>query len=990
MEKSLTPTAFRLIDRQELPEGGGALEFYQEPRSGSRHVHLSTDDDELAFLVAFETRPTVGDGRAHVLEHLVLSGSQRYPVDDPFFAMTRRSVAIFMNAMTYADRTVYPFATVDARDFYNLLDVYLDATFHPRLEHRKFEREGWRYVLGAQGRLGLQGVVCNEMKGLYADPVHLISRGLQQALFDGTTYAIDSGGDPLLIPSLDWATLRGFHARYYHPASALFMTAGRVDPREVQARLVDQLLTAAPPPHAQRDTPVQPQAWDAPRDIRIPVPASSSRAHEHGVQLAWRLDSLADTRARLRTAWLSQVLLGDAGAPLQQALQSAGYGRSSVINGLDTRASHLVMHAGLSGLRAEQVAPARELILDALAHAVRNGVPMAAREAALRDLRVAQRGWPAGPMPTGLGRLIQAVPLLLHGVPLRNAFAPEEEMAQLAALVAAPDFFADVLGDMLNRSACVCAHVEPDPDFLRKREQAEASMLNETLQAMDDRQKQALCNNVAGLRKRAATAEERNTLPCTRPTDLGLVPRQLPSLLAAPVDVECAGAATNGMTQVRVTFDMTPLLQEHPAWLQSYADVVPELGVRGLSSADAASWRRTRVSGFGMVLDSITDAAGDLTVSLSFQASAPREDQDLIAPVLQAWINDPSLADTERLRYVIQTMVDRRLNGLPAAGHALAELAACAMLSAKSAFDDRRLGVGSTGFLADLRSTAASESGLDNISRRLDELRKRLTATRPRVLCIGLTEDVRTLEPQLKALVEAVTGVPVAERPVAKDHAAREPVPAPVALALHLPGLVQHCVQAWPAPLPGHRDAPILAVAAELLVQQWLHPALRERGGAYGAMAAYRGEQCAFVVSSFRDPRLVASYEDFDAAVWALAHEALPQTDIDEAIVSVIRQLDKPLAPADEALLAWRNRTRGIDIAHRAMYRARVLACSAPRLREVALRWLTAGTPHRAAAVGHIGQDLAGLVLWNPPDLADSGTVRHRATAAGALRVHAA
>jgi Zn-dependent M16 (insulinase) family peptidase len=663
------------------------------------------------------------------------------------------------------------------------------------------------------------------------------------------------------------------------------------------------------------------------------------------------------------------------------------------------------MHAGLSGLTAEEVEPARRLILDALEQAASEGVLLDARLAALRDLRVAQRGWPAGSMPAGLSRLIHAVPLLLQGVPLRTAFAPDEEMAQLSVQVADPDFFGQVLGDMLGRQERLCAYVEPDPDFFRKRDEAETAMLESSRRAMGENQFRALHSAESAPAKRPSTAAERDTLPCIRPAELSLEPRQLPALAPTQADVECVGAATNGMTQVRVAFDLTSLAQEHPAWLQLYAELLPELGARSMSYARAASWRRERVSGFGMLLDSLTGADGDLTVCMSFQASAPREDQHFIVPVLQAWISCPSFDDKDRLRYLIQSIINRRLNGLSAAGHTLAEFAACACLSAKSAFDDQRLGLGSISFLAELRKMAVSELGIDSLARSLRELHERITGQRPQALCIGLPEDVVILQPDLEALVQAVVAASAAQKPMAAGDAVAFAnvtwplclTPAsgelgaprswkrsevPVARALNLPGLVQHCVQAWHAPLPGHPDAPILAVAAELLVQRWLHPALRERGGAYGAMAAYRPEQCAFVVSSFRDPRLAATYEDIDAAVWALGHEALPQIDVDEAIVGIMKTLDKPQAAVNEALLAWRNRTRSIGIADRALYRSRVLACNAPRLKEVALRWLATELPHRAAAVGRIDQDLAGLTLWNPPDLADAGAVKQPMAAA--------
>ncbi|HSW06018.1 insulinase family protein [Aquabacterium sp.] len=209
---------FSRISRRPVPALQATLEHHVDDESGAQHFHLATDDEELGFLVAFPTVPDRSDGRAHILEHVALSGSQRYPVANPFFAMLRRSTATFMNAMTYADRTIYPFASTDRKDFFNLLDVYLDATFFPKLDPLTFLQEGWRYTLDG-GQLGFQGVVFNEMKGAYNDPLHVLSLGMRRELFQGTTYAVDSGGDPVEIPSISHAILKAFHASHYHPSA---------------------------------------------------------------------------------------------------------------------------------------------------------------------------------------------------------------------------------------------------------------------------------------------------------------------------------------------------------------------------------------------------------------------------------------------------------------------------------------------------------------------------------------------------------------------------------------------------------------------------------------------------------------------------------------------------------------------------------------------------------------------------------------------------
>src|SRR4051812_7584990 len=184
-------STFELTRRHTIDSLQATVEEYLAPASGARHIHLLTDQPEMAFLVAFPTVPDTSDGRAHILEHLALCGSRRYPVRDPFFSMLRRSTATYMNAMTYPDRTVYPFASTSQADFFNLLGVYLDAAFFPKLDYLDFLQEGWRYTL-EDGKLGYGGVVFNEMKGAFADPMRALAQGMDAVLFKGTTYEVES------------------------------------------------------------------------------------------------------------------------------------------------------------------------------------------------------------------------------------------------------------------------------------------------------------------------------------------------------------------------------------------------------------------------------------------------------------------------------------------------------------------------------------------------------------------------------------------------------------------------------------------------------------------------------------------------------------------------------------------------------------------------------------------------------------------------------
>ena len=204
--------------------------------SGARHIHISNSDQENTFGVAFKTVPSDSTGVAHILEHTVLCGSERFPVRDPFFSMLKRSLSTFMNAFTASDWTMYPFATQNRKDYYNLMDVYLDAAFFPNIDELSFKQEGHRMDLegdGADARLVYKGVVYNEMKGAMSSPDQVMVRSMLHALYPDTTYSNNSGGEPSIIPVLTYRQLKEFHARHYHPSNAFFYTYGNLSLKDL-------------------------------------------------------------------------------------------------------------------------------------------------------------------------------------------------------------------------------------------------------------------------------------------------------------------------------------------------------------------------------------------------------------------------------------------------------------------------------------------------------------------------------------------------------------------------------------------------------------------------------------------------------------------------------------------------------------------------------------------------------------------------------------
>lgn len=947
---------FQKTRSHPVPALRAVVEEYEDSAFGARHIHLRSDDQEMVFLVAFPTIPETSDGRAHILEHLSLCGSARFAVRDPFFSMTRRSLG-WMNALTMPDKTAYPFGTTDRTDFFNLLDVYLDAAFFPTLDYYDFLQEGWR--LGFEdGKLVYQGIVLNEMKGAYSDPVRALEHGINQHLFQNTTYRVESGGDPLEIPTLTHAALKDFHARHYHPSQAVFMTAGNVDVAAVQAMITERVL-AKLPGRTERMLPQLAAAWDAPRNTTIAIPAQEGRSNEYGFQISWLLGESSDPVAHLRAKLLESGLLGDASSPLSHAMESAGFGRPSAMNHVETSSRQMTFHAGMEGLKKSQVGKARSRIWDALEKAVIDGVPYSTLQASLRDIRFQQREITSGGLPYGLHLLLNALPFEMNGGDVIQAFDLEPVLQQLDDEIKDPAFFKGLVRALLDNPTRLESTVFADAGYDAKRIEQEAASLARIEQHLSAEERTRIEQESAELLRRQRQTMNKDVLPRIRPADVSPVPK--PSF-PVPEPVQQAvilPIASNGISYASILFDVSDFSVEEWSWLNLYASLMPDLGVADKTYEAASAWRQDLVPDFDVNLNvrQALDASQPLQISVEFCAKGLKEEQDKMQEALLETIAGARFDELERIAFLIDSMVQDIQNDLAEDGKRYASLAACAPWSRISQFEESVFGASGLPFFGQLEQQIGQQEGVQAIASRLKALHEKIT--RSPVMVIAAAEA--DFAP---ALAQSLTPAFAAQaRPV--GVAAKPDSAAPANAALHASAQINHCFAVWPGPAIAEPDAAFVSVLAELMTNEVLHRTIREEGGAYGGQASHALDTGMITMMSYRDPRLSATYADFERAIaWVLESE-LSDESVEEAIICVLQGMDKPQSPYKEAVSSWSRKQIGVTDAMRTQYRQNALRCCAADLKAAAKKWLVNTAPSRTAFVGKTEQDMAGLSLIN-------------------------
>jgi presequence protease len=287
--------SFTLIKEQQIPEINSLVQLYEHKRTGARLLSVINDDENKVFSINFRTTPKDSTGVAHILEHSVLGGSEKYPVKEPFVELLKGSLATFVNAFTFPDKTCYPVASQNEKDFYNLIDVYMDAVLHPRISEQTLMQEGWHYEIADPSEpLTYKGVVFNEMKGAYSSPEIMLAKVIIESLFPKHIYGVDSGGDPANIPDLTYENFRAFWESYYHPSNAFIFFYGNDDP-EARLKLMEGYLKPYKRKKVKSAVPLA-KPFKRPKKIEYAYAASEGEDldKKHYLTVNWKLPDTSD------------------------------------------------------------------------------------------------------------------------------------------------------------------------------------------------------------------------------------------------------------------------------------------------------------------------------------------------------------------------------------------------------------------------------------------------------------------------------------------------------------------------------------------------------------------------------------------------------------------------------------------------------------------------------------------------------------------------
>ena len=939
--------AFTLLRTEPISSLNVEVEEYEHAVTGAKHIHLRADNPENVFLVALRTVPQDSTGVAHILEHTALCGSERYPVRDPFFMMTRRSLNTFMNAFTSSDWTAYPFASVNRKDFSNLLDVYLDAVFFSRLDPLDFAQEGHRLEFkeadNADSPLLFKGVVFNEMKGAMSSISSMLWHTLGKYLHPSTTYHFNSGGEPDCIPNLTYEQLQNFYKTHYHPSNAIFMTYGDIPAQEHQERFEELALKRFERLEKTISVPDE-QRYYAP--IRVeesyPIAADEDPENKTHVVMGWLLGHSTNLKEAFTAHLISSVLLDNSASPLMQALETTELGSApSPMCGLDDSQKEIAFVCGLEGCHSDNIDKAEALIMQTLQSIVDNGIPQEDVAASLHQLELHQREIGGDSYPFGLQMALNALTAATHRGDPVAMLNVDTALNTLREAIKDPEFIKNQVRNLLiNNTHRVRLALIPDQQMNARKEAAEEARLATIKSTLSADEITWIKAQAAALNARQSQQDDESILPKVTLEDVPAKESYLEgettrfSQSGSPISHYKVG--TNGLVYQQVITQMPELSQQQLQILPYYTNCLTELGVGDKSYLDTQRWQ-AQVAGSLSAFNSIRSKVDDIHSThhfITLSGKALNRNYDALSELMSSTLKNARFDEYNRVRELISQIRASREQSVTGSGHGLAMSAATSGMCAASKLAHDTGGLAGIKRLKELHENLKDTEQLKGFCEQLAELHEQIQKAPKQYLLIAEADKQKAFIDTCAQYFDQVATAPSTPWDLPQVHER-------VRQGWLTNSQVNFCAKAFPTVPMTHPDSAPLVVLGNVLRNGFLHRAIREQGGAYGGGAGQDNNCAAFRFYSYRDPRLEETLTDFDQSIDWLLNTDLPWQAVEEAILGVISGIDKPDSPAGRAKRMFHADLHGRTLELRQTFRERILDTKLEDLRRVASTYLS-------------------------------------------------
>mmetsp|Transcript_3635 Transcript_3635/g.10465 ORF Transcript_3635/g.10465 Transcript_3635/m.10465 type:complete len:1063 (+) Transcript_3635:286-3474(+) len=934
---------FELLEQKFVSEYNSDVRRYKHTKTGAEVMSLVNDDENKTFGVVLRTPVDDSTGIPHILEHSVLCGSRKYPIKEPFVELMKGSLNTFLNAFTYPDRTCYPVASCNLQDFYNLVDVYMDAVFHPKCvsDKKTFEQEGWHYELeDPKNDLIFKGVVFNEMKGVYSQPDSVMHRVTQEAMFPDNTYNVDSGGDPIAIPNLTFEKFRDFHRRYYHPSNSRFWFYGDDDPEE-RLRILDKYLSefdALPVDSVVHPQPLLKEPKKVTKYYAAGEGGEDGNVPKAFASVNWLLaEDALDMETHLAFSFLNYLMLGTTASPLYKALMDSGLGEAIIGGGLEDELRQPMFSIGLKGVDPSNTDKVAELIKSTITELVEKGFTDSAVEAALNTIEFSLRENNTGRFPRGLSLMLRAMSSWLYD---RNPFQPLQWTEDLerfkARLASGEDVFGPLLKKyLLENTHCVTVELLPDAELGAKIESQEKDRLAAHKAGLTEEQLKAVMENTKSLKERQETPDEPEALKCIPTLALSDIPKEVTTI---PTDQSSLMGATllrhelftNDVLYIEVGLDLRAVPPNLLPLLPMFCGCLTEMGTEKESFIELTERIGRKTGGFSVYpfVSSVKDRAEPVAL-LMLRGKAMADKSADLMEIMRDCLLTARLDDKERFMQMVLESRSEMEAGLLGSGHQYVDSRLAAQRTVSGWVSEQLHGYSNLEFVRKL--AARIDSDWDGVVADLEAIRSAVLSRSKAY--VNMTADGPTLDAASSGVESFLQSLPDTEL-VAADWSSTLPCTNE---AICVPTQVNYVGKGGNLfEDAGYKLSGSDYVINKLLGTTWIWDRVRVSGGAYGGFTNFDSHSGMFTYLSYRDPNLLKTVDVYDGTPGFLRELELDQDALTKAIIGTIGEIDSYKLPDDKGYTAFMRHLLEVTDEDRQQRREEILGTSTKDFRNFA------------------------------------------------------
>ncbi|MCM1125517.1 MAG: insulinase family protein [Lachnospiraceae bacterium] len=929
--------AYEVSEHRRITDLNSEGYILRHKKTGAKVVLLLNDDENKVFYIGFRTPPKNSTGVAHILEHSVLCGSKNFPVKDPFIELAKGSLNTFLNAMTYPDKTVYPVASCNDKDFKNLVHVYLDAVLYPNIyrEEKIFRQEGWHYEMeDAEDELTINGVVYNEMKGAFSTPDDVVEREIMNSLYPDITYGLESGGDPEVIPELTYEEFLDFHRKYYHPSNSYVYLYGNLDAAEYLTFIDENYFASFD--ELKIDSAIEREkAFEAPKELVKEYPIMEDEPVAKNTYLTYNVSmgSSLDRELYVAMEALDYVLCSAPGAPVKQALLDRGIGLdvySTLENGIFQPYFSLTAKNAESSQKEEFV----QVIEQTLTELIKKGLNRRSLEAAVNHFEFRYREADFGSYPRGLMLGLQALDSWLYDETAPFMHIEANQTYEKLRRAIHSDYYEKLIEEyILKNPHKTILTVKPVPGLTTKKDQELRRRLSDYRDSLSKKERLAIVEQTRALR---AYQEEESS-----PEDL----KTIPLLDRADMKKEAAGYInevyqaddttilfhdifTNKIAYLNLIFDLSQV----PARLFPYVGILKAVllmvDTEHFGYGELYDEVNIHIGGIKASVNTYTNAEdmSKYRVTLEIQSKALYEKRDKALELMKEILLTSRFDDTKRLYEILSETKSRMQTAMTEAGHSTALIRALSYFSPTAAVSEQISGIPQCRLLEEL--TGDFEKKKEELARNLKELTGYIF--RPENLMVDLTSDKEGLEGLKEKVIELKKELftcPVSGEGFVPALQKRNE-------GFLTAGQVQYVCRAGNFISRGLPYTGSLKVLKVMMGYDYLWNQVRVKGGAYGCMCGfYRNGDGYFV--SYRDPNLDKTLQVYGQAADYIRQAKLDERTVTQFIIGAVSELDTPMTPATRGSYSKGGYLTGLSMERVQKERDELLATTAEQIREL-------------------------------------------------------